>query len=310
MRPLVLIAGPTASGKTDLSFELARMSGGAVLNADSVQIYRDLNIGSAKPDFSRWPGVESFLFNEVSAPGVWTAGSWRRAALKIIERERPRQTMFISGGSGFYIQALEKGMYPVKPVAAEIEQSLKRREREEGPGFFYRELKRLEPEEAESIGPSDRFRLFRALAVRQSEGRSLSQIKKEFCPKPLPICKKIGLKISRDDLLSRIRARTEKMISGGLIEEAESLLERGFAEWRPLQSLGCREAVLYLKGRINREELFSEIVRSSMALAKRQKTWFKKDKSIQWIEFQKKPSEVFQDLFGQGWQKKRQRHGG
>ena len=296
MRPLVFIVGPTASGKTGLSFQLAEMSGGAVLNSDSVQIYRDLNIGSAKPDFSRWPKAESFLFDAAAAPEVWTAGDFRRAALEIIERERPRKTLFITGGSGFYIQALESGMYPAQPVPPEIESALKRRVQAEGPEFLYQELKRLDPERAKSLSPKDRYRLFRAVAVAQSGGKSFSEIKKEFSPRPLPFCKKIGLEISREELLKRLRARTRRMLSGGLIEETEALLKRGLAGWRPLQSVGYREAALYLKGELSRPRLFEQITKSSMALAKKQKTWFQKDKSIRWIPFQKDPREVFREL--------------
>ena len=296
MRPLFFIVGPTASGKTDLSFRLAKMSGGAVLNSDSVQFYRELNIGSAKPDFSRYPDVESFLFDSVSAPEVWSAGDFRRAAGEIISRERLQKNLFVTGGSGFYIQALEKGMYPLKPIPPEIESNLKLMEREKGSGFLYQELKRLNSEEAERIGPKDRYRLFRALAVIKSEGRSLSEIKKEFAPRPLPLCKKIGLNISKEALLERLRRRTKEMLERGLIEETESLLKRGLGNWRPLRSLGYRETVLHLKGDLNRKDLFLKIVQSAMALAKRQKTWFQRDKSIQWIDFQKDPSEVFQEF--------------
>ena len=134
MKPLVFIVGPTAVGKTDWAIQWAEKDSGCILNCDSIQAYKELNIGSAKPDFKKHPSVPFYLFNEISAPQLWTAGDFRRKSLEILTRELPKKKVFAVGGSGFYIQALEKGMYPLQTVSGAIIQKLKKLQKQKGTG--------------------------------------------------------------------------------------------------------------------------------------------------------------------------------
>ena len=136
------------------------------------------------------------------------------------------------------------------------------------------------------------------MSLIESEGKSLSQIKKEFKEQKLPWpYLKLGLEISKEELFKRVEERSKKMIKEGLIEETKALVKKGFQGWRPLRSVGYREALLYLEGKIQKGELLDKIVSSTMSLAKKQKTWFKKDKSIKWFDFNKEALKVYKELF-------------
>ena len=298
MQKLVFILGPTAVGKTDWALEWAKQSPSCVLNSDSIQAYKELNIGAAKPDFTKYPSISFHLFNEVSAPQIWTAGDFRKKALGILKKELPERNTFIVGGSGFYIQALEKGMYPVKQPKDRDKRQWENLEKEKGLSFLYDLLKKQDPEIAKQISPQDRYRILRSLQLIESEGKKVSEIKKKFKEQKLP-CPylKLGLKISKEELLKRVKNRSEGMLKEGLIEEVDSLLKKGFKGWRPLNSVGYKEVCLYLEGKIKKEDLLERIVSSSMSLAKKQKTWFKRDKNIKWYDYKTKALKVYKELF-------------
>lgn len=295
MNPLVFLLGPTASGKTEWALSWADKSSGAIVNGDSVQVYRELNIGSAKPDFKKYTHIPHYLFDQVAAPEVWTAGDYRRRALEVLHRELPKKTVFVAGGSGFYIQALEKGMYPIRPVSEKVVKELKALCEKKGLEFLYKELQKKDPEQALKVGPKDHYRILRSLAIINSEGRLVSRIKRAFSPKKLPWpYLKIGLEISREELVPRVEHRTRAMLKEGLIEEVERLLKKGFENWKPLQSVGYKEGVLFLKGKLSREELYAQIVQNTLTLAKKQKKWFRQDKDICWYNFKANPLEVYE----------------
>ena len=298
MHPLTFIVGVTAVGKTDLGFQLADKNSGGVLNSDSLQVYKELNIGTAKPDFNLHPNTPHFLFNIIQAPHLFTAGNFRREALSVCKEELLKRPLFIVGGSGFYIQALEKGMYSLKPISLEIKKQLEEDEKSKGISLLYKELQEKDPEVASSISPKDKYRIVRTLSIIRNEKKSLSQIQKDFVPNPLPWkYKKIGLDISKEDLLGRVKLRVKKMLKEGLLEEIEALIQKGYEQWRPLSSLGYKEGLSHLKGDLTKEELFLAIVKNTMAYAKRQKTWFKRDSSIQWYPYKEKALKINQDFF-------------
>ena len=295
---LTLILGPTCSGKSRWAARLAESFSGAVLNADSVQLYEGLNIGSAKPDFRKTPHIPHFLFDIARAPQVLTAGDFRREALQILKEEAPRRMIFAAGGSGFYIQALEKGMLPLKPVPEILVKELSEKEKTKGLKALYEELRRKDPKTAKLVSEKDRYRILRALAVIKNEGRALSDIKKQALPQPLPFdCIKIGLNISKDLLGEKIRLRVKSMLKQGLLEETEGFVRKGFADWRPLHSLGYKECLLCLEGRLAKEELEEEIVRRTLQLAKKQNTWFRRDKSVFWRDGRADPVKTCQEVF-------------
>ena len=298
MTSLLFIVGPTASGKTDLALEWAKQSSACLVNGDSIQAYKELKIGSAKPDFTKLVHIKHYLFDEISAPQVWTAGDFRRKALKILNTHLPKRKVFVVGGSGFYIQALEKGMYQAKPFNKEEQKKWEKLEKEKGLVELYKLLEKKDPKIAKTISPKDSYRILRSLSLIESEGKSISQIKKKFKEQKLPWpYLKIGLHIPKDKLLTRVQHRTKKMLKEGLIDEIEDLIKRGFQNWRPLHSVGYKEGLLYLNGKIKKEELLDKIVSNTMLLAKKQKTWFKRDKDIKWFPFDKASLDVYKELF-------------
>ncbi len=294
MNQLVFVVGPTAVGKTNLAFQWAKQAPSCIVNSDSIQAYKDLKIGSAKPNFKKYPDLTHYLFDEISAPQVWTAGDFRKKALKILHKELPQRKVFVVGGSGFYIQALEKGMYKAKASDLKIMSQFQDKEL----SSLYEILKQKDPETAKQISPNDKYRILRYLALIKSEGKTVSQIKKEFKEEKLP-CPyiKVGLNISKEELLKRVEQRARKMLKEGLIEEIEQLLNRGLRDWRPLNSVGYKEGILYLDGKIKKAELIGEIVSNTMSLAKKQKTWFKRDKSIKWFDFNQPALKVYKAIF-------------
>ena len=316
------MVGSTAVGKTDWAIKWAQQSQihspstkTGILNTDSIQVYKDLNKGSAKPDFSKYPDIEFYLFDILKAPEVCTAGLFRTQALNILKEKLPAEKIFATGGSGFYLQALEKGMYPIKKSNLVKKPDLLKRDLIEKKGVFknqlsqsagktqtlnqlYQELKIKDPETAKKISSNDRYRILRALELIDTENTTLSQIKKEFREQKLPWnYLKIGLYLSKEELLKKVTQRTKNMLQQGLIEEIEGLLARDLKAWRALNSIGYKEVQLYLEGHIKKEDLTSAIIVATMQLAKKQRTWFKKDKSIKWFDGNLDPVKIYKQLF-------------
>lgn len=278
---IIFLLGPTAVGKTDLSFSLAEKFSASILNCDSIQMYKGLDIGSAKPDLLK--RRKQFLFDQWEPPFVCTAGVFRKTALSILEKELPHRSVLAVGGSGFYVQALEKGMYNIQPVKLEIKKRIKEIQKKRGSEHLYDLLKFLDPEYARQISSQDTYRIFRAISIILSEEKPLSLIRSSFKVKKLPWSYlKIGLYLTRDALLERVTKRTEKMIKAGLLEEVQELLDRGLLEWPVLKSVGYKESVLFLQNRITKEEWRMSIIHRTMLLAKKQLSWFKRDKDIRW----------------------------
>ncbi len=284
MKPFVLIVGPTGCGKSALALALAEKFAGGILNCDSIQTYQRLNIGAAKPTSAEMARVPHFLFDAIPAGEVLTAGDFRKMAMEILQRELPRRMLFGPGGSGFYIQALEKGMFDVPKPDPEVDRVVRAECAALGLAGIYRELQRLDPAYAEDLNPQDAYRITRALVIMRDSGRKVSELRREFKPQPFPFpLLKLGLSPSRDELEPRIRRRTQAMLDSGLVAEAQSLVQDGFGEWPALQSVGYRETLAYLRGEINEQRLTELIVEKTLQLAKKQKTWFKRDAEIQWL---------------------------
>jgi tRNA dimethylallyltransferase len=233
------------------------------------------------------------LLGHKAVGSQYTAAEFRSDALAILrQRSAEGVAHFISvGGSGFYVQALEKGMYEVPEIPLPIREELKFESEKEG-GFanLYLELKRRDPEAAGKIKPQDRYRILRALEVLRAnnEGLTLTQIRGQFEQKIQPeaefSAKKIGLLREREVLRKAITQRTRDMLKRGLIDEVTKLRAAGLGDWGPLKSVGYREVQDFLDGRIRFDELEQVIVTSTMQLAKRQMTWFKRDPEIAWFD--------------------------
>lgn len=287
-RHVIFVVGATATGKSEWALKLAQEFDGVIVNCDSVQVYKKLDIGSAKPSKQEQALVPHYLLDYVSAPEEMTAGNYSRdfyEALKNIPEEKP---VFVVGGTGFYFMAIEKGMYPVLPVPPEIQQQVEEElQTEEGTVRLHAEMMAADPEYGAKIHLSDRYRIGRAIELIRSQGKSVTEIQREFeaqrTPFPYPLLK-IGPHWEREVLRERIRVRVQRMLQAGLLAEVQGLLDEGLAAWAPMSSVGYKETLDFLKGTLNEEQLFEEIVKNTHQLAKRQRTWFQRDGEIQWFD--------------------------
>jgi tRNA dimethylallyltransferase len=287
-KPVVFVVGTTASGKSQWALDMARSLSGSVVNCDSVQLYKSLDIGAAKPSFEEMALVPHHLYGYVLEGVAMTAGNYKRDFFQCMDKLPVGKPAFVVGGTGFYFQAIEKGMYPVRKTPVEIQRQIAEiLMTAEGTKELYAEFQRLDPEAAKKIHVQDHYRLGRAMELIRAEGKTLTQIQKEFSEKQVPFpypLLKIGLRWDREVLRERVIARTQKMLDAGLVAEVEALLARGLGDWPALQSVGYKEVLQFLAERKSSEWLFESIVQNTMGLAKRQRTWFQRDSEIHWID--------------------------
>lgn len=280
---VVFILGPTASGKSNLAIQAAQKLGGEIINADSIQVYKSLDIGSAKPTEEELALIPHHLVGHISEGENYTAGRFRDDVLKVIEKRAQAgvKRFYVVGGSGFYIKALIHGLYQIPPVPQEIQDQVIK----EDPKALYEELKKVDPTAANTINPNDTYRISRAIEVFRATGTPFSNFKTDFSKKEFPYNYiKIGLRTEKEILKGRITKRTEKMLADGLIEEVKNLCEKGFEDWDALSSVGYKEVLMFLKGLLPENQLNEEIVKNTMALVKKQMTWFKKDDEMTWFD--------------------------
>lgn len=285
---VVFVQGPSASGKSDLAFALAQKTKGVIVNCDSIQCYQGLDIGSAKPPQAEREKVPHYLYDFVPKGEVLTAGAYARTFFDQMETLKDNTEMvFVVGGSGFYFQAIEKGMYAVGAVNEDNLQAVEADLAEHGGEALHSFLATLDPESARKISAQDHYRLVRALEMIRTHGKTPSQVREEFQnqaePFPYPLLK-IGMTGSREVLLPRVQARTRQMLKLGLLEEVRGLLKEGLKAWAPLQSVGYKECVEFLQSEeVGSLELLSEnITQATLRLCKKQRTWFSRDKEIYW----------------------------
>lgn len=285
--PLIFILGPTATGKSDLALNVAEKIQASILNCDSLQFFKSLEIGTAKPSLADFKRVPHYLFNIVDEGRAFTAGEFRKQALQILQNQLPRSPMLAVGGSGFYVQALDKGMYDLPPIDSRFAEEVRAQLNTRGLKALFEELKNIDPQHASQISEQDNYRITRALIIFRGTGKTPSQHKQAFATQtkrlPWPTFK-VGLRVRREDLKKRIELRTREMLNRGLVEEVRRLLAANLEEWPPLKSVGYRETIAYLRGNLNLDILEDSIVRSTMALAKKQMTWFKRDPEIRWFD--------------------------
>lgn len=280
----IFVVGTTASGKSDVAVEMAEAHKGCIINCDSIQCYQKLAIGSAQPSDEQKSRVPHFLFSFVEPPQEITAGEYRRHHFEILDKVP--SPAFVVGGTGFYFQALEKGMFSAPAASEEIQAELEKiLEEPLGEERLWKELHEKDPVSAAKIHQRDHYRLVRALEVIRREGRPLSEIRKELEKNPekypWPYIK-MGIYWEKDELVQRVEERTRKMLEAGLVEEVRECLDQGLGSWAPLSSVGYKECVHMIQENKTKEWLFEEIVRSTLKLAKKQRTWFQRDPEIHW----------------------------
>ena len=284
---VAVIIGPTASGKTKLALQLAETIGGEILSADSRQIYRRLNIGTAKPTPEELKIIPHHLVDMLDPTEIYSAGDWGRDALQIIKNLFTRKIpLVIVGGSGFYIKALIDGFFNQPEI--DKDELLKVREHYQKMRLstLRLRLKSIDPASAMKIPANDRQRCIRALEIFEMTGMKLSDLQKEKANQDLPFDPiYIGIDLPREILYERINHRTEKMILAGLIEEVEYLISDGYPiDLNALQTVGYREVFPHLQGRIGLYETVLHIKQNTRRYAKRQLTWFRQMENVNWLD--------------------------
>ncbi len=288
----IVIAGPTAVGKTDLSIQLARAVGGEIINADSMQVYRGLNIGTAKPSVDEIDasGIPFHLLDVINPDEQYTAAAWRTAALESINAISSRGRLpVVSGGTGMYIRAL---LYDWSMADTPADTAIRERLRGDldvnGSASLHIRLGAVDPVTAQRLHPNDAVRIMRALEVFEACGTPLSvlherdKVKREANTKSVLF---FLLERDRETLYTRIDARVDQMIAEGLVDEVEGLMKMGYIRSSPgMQGLGYREMCAYLNGETNLDDAISQIKMNTRRFAKRQITWFRTERDAQYID--------------------------
>ncbi len=284
-KPLIVITGPTAAGKTDFSIKLAKAIGGEIISADSMQVYRELDIGTDKISPDRMEGIPHHLIDIVDPDDYFSVADFVKEADKAIREIRKRGKFpLIVGGTAFYIRALLYGLSPVPPADEDIRRELSKLSTEE----LYSSLKEVDPDYASKIHKTDRKRIIRALEVYKLTGKPLSSFK--LPEKPRYDFYGYFLYRNRDELYRRINNRVDSQIERGLVQEARKLLSYGKGI-TAFQALGYKEMLPYIEGRVSLEEAVRNLKRRTRQFAKRQFTWFRKEKGFKWINLSEIPEQ-------------------
>jgi tRNA dimethylallyltransferase len=275
----ILLAGPTASGKSALALNLAESTGGTVINADSMQVYRDLRIITARPTPSEEARVPHLLYGHVDASENYSTGRWcLDAVAAMAEARRAGRFPILVGGTGLYFKALTHGLAAVPPIPATIRTDVRERLASEGVAPLYAELMRHDPQAAERIMPGDRSRVTRALEVVLATGRSLADWHREGLPPSVDAARalKIFLEVDRAELYRRIDARFDAMLESGALEEVQKLAARGLDPSLPaMKAHGVPWLIRQLNGEITLTEAAEGGKRDTRRYTKRQATWFR-----------------------------------
>jgi len=282
---LVVVLGPTGSGKTALSLSLAAHFHGEIVNCDSVAMYREFEIGTAKPTAAERSRVPHHLFDFVDATGYITAGEYARRAREVLREINTRgRPPVVVGGTGLYLRALLEGIFPGPQRSEELRERLRQRAAEKGSGHLHCILKRLDPAAAEAIHENDMPKLIRAIEVCLASRQKMSEMWKHG-RQPLQGVRilRLGLDPDRDALYARINQRAEKMFASGLVEETARLLEKYGDSAGPLTSLGYKQAVQLLRGEIDGKTALQAAQQAHRNYAKRQMTWFGREPEVVWM---------------------------
>jgi tRNA dimethylallyltransferase len=279
-KPAVLIAGPTASGKSALAIELARQHNGVVINADSMQVYRELRILSARPDAEEEAQAPHRLYGHVGAEERYSVARWREDAKAALEAAwRDEQLPIVVGGTGLYFKALTEGLSSIPPIPAELRAAVEARADAEGVPSLHAALKQLDPESAARLAPLDRTRVVRALEVVEATGRTIGDWQQETGAPPLVEAadvRRVVLEPERAVLYERIGRRFDVMVERGGIAEAEALIALNLNPALPaMKAIGIREFGAYLVGELALDEAIERAKMETRRYAKRQGTWFR-----------------------------------
>lgn len=284
---IVVIAGPTASGKSRLAMEMALRFDGEIVNADSMQVYHGMDIGTAKPSLEERSRVPHHLLDVVDPDEEFNAADYRSLAMPAIREIAARgKTALVVGGTGLYIRVLLGGLIHLPPSDPDFREGLKAELAEKGAAVLHRQLKGLDPESAERIHPHDGVRIIRALEIIHLTKKPFSSMIKEHGFKENPFCAfKICLQIERERLYHRIDERSVRMLERGLLRETSQLLQKGYGPTlKPMMALGYRHMVKVLQRKWKLDTARERLQADTRRYAKRQLTWFRSDPEMVWLD--------------------------
>ena len=288
MKPkVIVIVGPTASGKTALSIELAKRINGEIVSCDSMQIYKDMDIGSAKPTLEEMQGIKHYMIDVVKPNERFSVAEYKKQAEKAIEEILSKgKTPIVIGGTGLYADSL---IYSIEYSEIEFDQNYrnkleKKADTQEGLIELYNEAKRIDEEAIKKISENDKKRIIRILEIFHSTGKTKTQLEIESRRNEVKYDYRVfAIDMNREILYDRINKRVDIMIENGLIQEVKNLLNKYESFPTAMQGLGYKEVVEYLDGKLTKEEMIEKIKQETRRYAKRQLTWFRKNKQTIWI---------------------------
>lgn len=284
---VIIICGPTASGKTALSIELAKKINGEIISADSMQIYKDMNIGTAKPDEEEKQGIKHYLMDYVSPEQRYSVAQFKKDATEAIEEIlRKKKIPIIVGGTGLYIDSLIYGIeYNEIEIDEKYRKELEKEIKEKGLEFLYEKAKEIDSEAMKKISINDKKRIMRVLEIYKATGKTKTEQEKESRKKEIQYNYIVfTINMEREKLYERINKRVDIMIEKGLVQEVKELEKKYNKFPTAMQGLGYKEVVDYIKGKYTKEEMIEKIKMESRRYAKRQLTWFRKNKEAIWLD--------------------------
>jgi len=286
---LLVILGPTASGKSALAITLAQQFSGEIVSCDSVAVYREFDVGTSKPTLQQRAMVPHHLLDVAAPEQAFTAGDYSRRAREVIAEISGRGRLpIVVGGSGLYLRALLEGLFPGPPRSEELRERLRQRAAERGSPYLHRVLRRLDPSASAKIHANDAPKLIRAIEVCLASRARMTELWKQKGRDPLRGFQvlRIGLSPPREKLYQRINLRAQQMFSSGLVEETKSLVDRygNAKQVMPLESLGYRQTRQFLQGELTLDQAIAAAQQGHRNYAKRQMTWFRREPEVVWLE--------------------------
>ena len=286
MEQVIVIVGPTCSGKTKLSLKLAEILDTEIISADSRQVYRYLDIGTAKPSRSDLKKIKHHFISLLNPDNKFNVSDFETEALKIIKTLHTRNKIpIVAGGSGLYIKALVDGIFNTVDTDDELREKLMSERREKGNDYLYAKLKEVDPVSASSVIPQNYKRIIRSLEVYYLTGKPIRELQQEYKRDIKIDFVQYGLNWERNKLYQNIETRVDEMLQSGLVNEVRELLKKGYDKrLNALNTVGYKEIISYLDGEISIERAAELIKRNTRRYAKRQLTWFNRDNRIKWIK--------------------------
>lgn len=283
---LVVIIGPTAVGKTKLSIELAKRFNGEIISGDSMQIFKGMDIGTAKVRQEEMEGIPHYLIDIKQPEQDFSAAEFQLLVReKITEITNRNKLPIIVGGTGLYIQsAIYDYQFSEAPSDPTFRTTLERRAEEEGNEALHSELAKIDSESAERIHPNNVRRVIRALEIFHCTGKTMTDYQPDQSPEMLYDTVLVGLTMERDQLYERINRRVDMMIDEGLLDEVNTLYKRGLRDCQSIQAIGYKEIYAYFNGRVSLEESIEQLKQNSRRYAKRQLTWFRNKMDVEWFD--------------------------